>query len=241
MENKEYPLWMKDLVEADEYLGLRFSVWADVRRSVSRKVGRQRSSRFQDFSSSELEELRKEVLSCRRCKIASQRRNVVFGEGNPAARIVFVGEAPGEQEDIQSRPFVGRAGQLLTQILDELGSSRQEVFIANVLKCRPPGNRTPRPDEILNCYPFLSRQLRIINPRVVCALGAVAAQTLLKRSNPMSRIRGRFFRKDSFWLIPTYHPAYLLRNPAATDTVRKDINIALRVASGEEPPEELIT
>ena len=236
---ERFPQWLQDMVNADGYLGLRYSVWQRRQKKPSRK-----ETSFSKPTTGfppEMEELRREVLACRRCQISASRRNAVFGEGNPNAALVFVGEAPGEQEDIQGRPFVGRAGQLLTRLLEELGSSRDEVFIANVLKCRPPGNRTPKAEEILNCHPFLMRQLRLIKPRVVCALGSVAAQTLLKRSDSMSRLRGRFFRSGSFWIIPTYHPAYLLRNPAATDTVRADIQAALRVARGEEPPQHLVT
>jgi len=235
----EFPQWLRDMVGADGYLGLRYSVWQRRQKKSSHK--KPSTKRQTTIFPPELEELRREVLACRRCQISTNRRNAVFGEGNPNAALVFVGEAPGEQEDIQGRPFVGRAGQLLTRLLEELGSSRDEVFIANVLKCRPPGNRTPKAEEILNCHSFLMRQLRLIKPRVVCALGSVAAQTLLKRSGSMSRLRGRFFRSGSFWIIPTYHPAYLLRNPAATDTVRSDIQAALRVARGEEPPQHLVT
>jgi len=233
VRENEIPEWLRDVAAADGYLGLRYSVWP---RAAKKALPEQRqkstkTQKSQEFPP-ELEALRREVLSCQKCRIASQRRNAVFGEGNPSAKLLFVGEAPGEQEDIQGRPFVGRAGQLLDRLLEEAGYSRNSVFIANVLKCRPPGNRTPRADEILNCHPFLMRQLRIINPRVVCALGAVAAQTLLKRTGSMSRLRGRFFRVGSFWVVPTYHPAYLLRNPAATDTVRNDIQLAIRVAEG---------
>lgn len=169
-------------------------------------------------------ELRKKVLPCTLCKeLANTRHSVVFGSGNSNAQLMFVGEAPGADEDEQGLPFVGRAGQLLTKIIESIGISREQVFIANVLKCRPPGNRQPAPKEIENCSPYLKMQIEIIQPKIICALGTFAAQTLLETETPISRLRGRFHDKGSYKIIPTYHPAYLLRNPSEKRAVWEDM------------------
>lgn len=166
----------------------------------------------------ELAEMEAQVKACCKCNLGSSRRNAVFGEGNPHAQIVFVGEGPGENEDLQSRPFVGRAGQLLDRIINAMGLKRSDVYIANIVKCRPPENREPRPEEIISCLPFLKRQLELIRPKIIVALGAPAARTLLNTNKPIGQIRGKFFDYyfDDFSppikLMPTFHPAYLLRN-----------------------------
>jgi DNA polymerase len=162
--------------------------------------------------------------ACTRCKLHTLgRRQVVFGVGNPQARLMFVGEAPGEDEDKQGEPFVGRAGQLLTKIIEAIGMTREQVYIANVIKCRPPGNRNPEPDEVLTCEPFLFEQLGIIQPRIVVALGKFAAQSLLRTTEPITKLRGRVFDWRGASLIPTFHPAYLLRNPPAKREVWEDM------------------
>lgn len=160
----------------------------------------------------ELESVREELGECRRCRLGASRTNLVFGAGNPAARLVFVGEAPGADEDQQGIPFVGEAGQLLTKIIQAMGFSREEVYICNVLKCRPPQNRNPQQDEIEQCHPFLLRQLRVIGPEVIVALGTFAAQTLLKTKEPISKLRGVFHDYHGIPLMPTFHPSYLVRN-----------------------------
>ena len=161
---------------------------------------------------------------CSRCKLHRLgRKQVVFGVGNPNADLMFVGEAPGADEDIQGEPFVGRAGQLLTKIIEAIGLNREDVYIANVIKCRPPQNRNPEPDEVEQCEPFLFRQIDVIKPKVVVALGKFAAQSLLKTDAPITRIRGREFSYRDAVLIPTYHPAYLLRNPSAKRDVWEDM------------------
>jgi DNA polymerase len=161
---------------------------------------------------------------CSRCKLHKLgRKQVVFGVGNPNADLMFVGEAPGADEDIQGEPFVGRAGQLLTKIIEAIDLRREDVYIANVIKCRPPGNRNPEPDEVEQCEPFLFRQVDIIRPKVIVALGKFAAQCLLKTDAPITRIRGREFTYRDSVLIPTYHPAYLLRNPSAKRDVWEDM------------------
>jgi uracil-DNA glycosylase family 4 len=172
-----------------------------------------------------LEALRLDIgPDCSRCKLHTLgRKQVVFGVGNPNADLMFVGEAPGADEDIQGEPFVGRAGQLLTKIIEAIDLKREDVYIANVIKCRPPGNRNPEPDEVEQCEPFLFRQIDIIKPRVIVALGKFAAQCLLKTDAPITRIRGREFTYRDAVLIPTYHPAYLLRNPSAKREVWEDM------------------
>jgi len=165
---------------------------------------------------SRLAELQRQVKSCQLCDLCTSRNNVVFGEGSPQARLVFVGEAPGQEEDRQGRPFVGRAGELLTKIIQGervLNMRREEVYICNILKCRPPGNRNPDPFEVARCIQYLYAQLDIIQPEVVCCLGAVAAQTLLGSKEPIGRLRGRMLDYRGGKLLCTYHPAYLLRNP----------------------------
>jgi DNA polymerase len=161
---------------------------------------------------------------CSRCKLHKLgRTQIVFGVGNPDADLMFVGEAPGADEDIQGEPFVGRAGQLLTKIIEAIDLKREDVYIANVIKCRPPNNRNPEPDEVERCEPFLFRQIDVIKPKVIVALGKFAAQCLLKTNDPITRIRGREYKYRDAILIPTYHPAYLLRTPSAKREVWEDM------------------
>jgi len=161
---------------------------------------------------------------CMRCKLCSLgRTQVVFGKGLAKARLMFVGEAPGEEEDQRGEPFVGRSGQLLTKIIEAIGLSREQVYIANVIKCRPPANRNPEPDEVASCEPFLFRQIDVISPRVIVPLGKFAAQSLLKTMDPITKLRGRQFEYRGAVLIPTFHPAYLLRNPSAKREVWDDM------------------
>jgi DNA polymerase len=170
----------------------------------------------QDSSSNNKREalasLRQQALECKGCNLYKGRRNLVFGSGSPDSRLVFVGEAPGREEDIQGLPFVGRAGQLLTKMIEAIKLKREEVYIANVLKCRPPENRAPLPDEVTACEHYLKEQLKIIKPAVICALGKYASQTLLKITEPITKIRGVFREYEGIKLLPTFHPAYLLRN-----------------------------
>lgn len=185
-----------------------------------------------------LDELNGEVAACRRCALAETRTNTVFGSGNPGARLVFVGEAPGRDEDLQGLPFVGRAGQLLTDIIEKgMGLKRSEVFICNVLKCRPPENRNPLAGEVEQCEPYLIRQLELIRPRVICALGTYAAQTLLKTEETIGRLRGRWHFYHGIPLRATYHPAYLLRNPADKRKTWDDVLEVMKVYNGEFTPE----
>ena len=177
-----------------------------------------RPSKKQELSAGEkgaaLEKLfREEIEGCTGCKLSAGRTNIVFGEGNPSARLMFIGEAPGGEEDKLGRPFVGRAGQLLTNLIIKLGLKREDVFIANIAKCRPEGNRDPEEDEISACIPFLKKQIEIISPEAIMALGRVSAQTLLGTTVQISRLRGTFSSFEGIPVMPTFHPSYLLRNP----------------------------
>ena len=160
-----------------------------------------------------LDEIRRELGDCKRCKLCEGRKQIVYGSGNPRAELVFVGEGPGEEEDKQGIPFVGAAGQLLTKMIEAMKFSRDTVYICNVVKCRPPGNRNPEPDEIHACEPFLRAQLRVIKPKVIVALGKFAAQTLLRDDTAITRLRGQWRQYEGIDLMPTFHPAYLLRSP----------------------------
>jgi DNA polymerase len=170
-----------------------------------------------------LEEVRKELGDCKRCKLHRTRRTIVFGEGNEKARLMFIGEGPGYDEDVQGRPFVGKAGQLLTKIIQSIHLQREEVYIANIIKCRPPQNRNPEPDEIESCYPFLVKQIQSIQPNAICALGTFAAQTILRTGAKITTLRGRVFDLEGIKVFPTYHPAYLLRNPEQKRDVWEDM------------------
>ena len=174
-----------------------------------------------------LDEVRRALGDCKRCKLCSGRKNLVFGVGNPKARLVFVGEGPGAEEDNQGIPFVGAAGQLLTKMIAAMGYSRDEVYICNVVKCRPPGNRNPEPDEIEACQPFLEAQLNAIRPSVIIALGKFAAQTLLRTNTPITRLRGQWREYVGVPLMPTFHPAYLLRNPAEKKAAWTDLQAVM--------------
>lgn len=183
----------------------------------------------QAYKAQSLEELRAAIGDCRRCKLCSGRTHLVFGVGNPKAAVMFVGEGPGRDEDLQGEPFVGRAGQLLTDIITKgMGLKREDVYIANVVKCRPPDNRNPEPDEIQSCEPFLLKQIQLIRPRVIVGLGKFAVQTLLKSKVPITRLRGTWHDYHGIKLMPTLHPAYLLRNPGDKKLVWEDIKKVLQ-------------
>jgi uracil-DNA glycosylase family 4 len=199
-----------------------FSVKAKSGKRASSAENTQVETQPVEYSKSDaadgLAQLAKEIAACQKCVLGSTRLNPVPGEGNPNAELVFVGEGPGADEDAQGRPFVGRSGQLLEKIIAAMGLSRSDVYICNIVKCRPPENREPRPEEIISCLPFLNRQLHLIKPKVIVCLGAPATRTLLKTNQPIGQLRGRFqdFYFDDFSppikLMPTFHPAYLLRN-----------------------------
>lgn len=182
-----------------------------------------------------LSQLREKALSCEQCSLCQTRTQVVFGLGNPKADLMFVGEAPGRDEDLQGKPFVGRAGQLLTKIIEAMGFSREEVYIANVLKCRPPNNRPPKPEEIFQCEPYLMAQIVHIQPKVIVALGSFAAQTLLQTDRKISGLRGVFHDYHGVPLMPTYHPAYLLRSPSEKKSVWEDMKVVMKALNKTLP------
>lgn len=185
------------------------------------------------YQARDLNELRAAIGDCHRCKLWSGRTHLVFGVGNPHAEIMFVGEGPGREEDLQGEPFVGRAGQLLTDIITKgMGLKREEVYIANVVKCRPPENRNPEPDEVESCVPFLLKQIELVRPRILVALGKFAAQTLLRSKEPITRLRGVWHDYHGVKLMPTLHPAYLLRNPGDKKLVWEDIKKVLKEFRG---------
>jgi DNA polymerase len=179
--------------------------------------------------------IREDLGECMRCKLQKHRHTIVFGDGNPKAELVFVGEGPGADEDAQGLPFVGRAGKLLTQMIEAMGLQRKSVYICNVVKCRPPENRTPEDDEVSTCSPYLLRQLDVISPKVIVCLGAVAAKTLLKTNRGLSQFRGQWLDFRSSKLMATYHPAYLLRNPNAKGEVWKDLQKVMAILGLEAP------
>ena len=184
-----------------------------------------------------LEVIRTDIGDCTRCKLHGLgRRQIVFGVGNPVADLMFVGEAPGADEDVQGIPFVGRAGQLLTKIIEAIDLKRDDVYIANVIKCRPPDNRNPEPDEVETCEPFLFQQIDAVKPRVIVALGTFAARALLKTQDPISRLRGRIYEFRGAKLIPTFHPAFLLRSPDRKRDVWEDMKKVRALL--QEPPSQ---
>jgi DNA polymerase len=182
----------------------------------------------QETKHTELASLQRFLIDCKRCKLCEQRTNVVFGCGDSKASLVFVGEGPGAEEDLQGEPFVGRAGQLLTKMILAMGLRRSDVYICNVVKCRPPQNRDPEPDEIAACEPFLKQQLEYIKPRIIVGLGKYACQTLLQTTTSMSKIRGQWHEYEGIKFMPTFHPAYLLRNPPAKKFVWEDLQAVMK-------------
>ncbi len=187
------------------------------------------SDNAEAYQAKTLKELRAAIGDCHRCKLWSGRTHLVFGVGNPKAQVMFVGEGPGRDEDLQGEPFVGRAGQLLTDIITQgMGLRREDVYIANVIKCRPPDNRNPEPDEVDSCEPFLVKQIEIIRPRIIVGLGKFAVQTLLKSKVPISKLRGNWHDYHGIRFMPTFHPAYLLRNPGEKRLVWEDIKKVLK-------------
>ena len=189
------------------------------------------SSKRKTFASAPatIDSVREELGECTRCGLCSTRKTIVFGKGNPQASLVFVGEAPGRDEDVAGEPFVGEAGQLLTRIIQSIKLRREDVYICNVLKCRPPKNQDPKPEEIEACFPFLKKQVEVIRPRLICALGKFAAQTLLGTTERISKLRGKIFEFQHIKLVPTFHPASLLRNPEWKREVWQDMQLIQRL------------
>jgi DNA polymerase len=206
------------------------------RSEAERSVTADRPTTDNRQPTTDLDQIRADIgPDCSRCKLHTLgRKQIVFGVGNPHAELMFVGEAPGADEDVQGVPFVGRAGQLLTKIIEAIGLTRDDVYIANVIKCRPPGNRNPEPDEVEQCEPFLVRQIDAIRPKVIVALGTFAAKALLKSDLSISKLRGQFYDYRGAKLLPTFHPAFLLRSPDRKRDVWEDMKKVRAVLTGEE-------
>ena len=211
----------------------RLAAWGRAPASVQAPT---QVSTLPKASAETLEAIRADLGDCQRCKLTHGRKRIVFGEGDPHARLVFVGEGPGGDEDRQGRPFVGAAGQLLTKIINAMHLDRESVYICNIIKCRPPGNRNPEPDEIKACLPFLHRQIAAVGPDFICALGSVAARILLDTDQPISRLRGRFHRFEGIAVMPTFHPAFLLRNPHRKREVWEDVKQLMHAMGLESSP-----
>lgn len=181
-----------------------------------------------------LTEVRQELGDCKRCKLARGRTHIVFGDGAPQAALMFIGEGPGEEEDLQGLPFVGAAGKVLNNLLTKLGLKREEVYIGNVVKCRPRGNRDPEPDEITACLPFIKKQINAIRPRIIVTLGRIATQALLNTQTPLTRLRGRWQRYRQIPLMPTFHPSYLLRFPRERHKTWEDMQRVMELLAAHE-------
>lgn len=191
--------------------------------------GWEQAKQKKPVSRERLTDIQKELGDCRRCGLSKTRNHIVFGEGNPRAKLVFVGEGPGAEENRMGKPFVGEAGHLLTRIINAMHLTRDDVYIGNIVKCRPPGNRNPQPDEVRTCMPFLMRQISSIKPEVICTLGKVATQSLLGIESPISRLRGKFHTYEGIKVMPTFHPAYLLRNPKMKRAVWEDMQKVMKL------------
>jgi len=212
---------MRDMIKSMKQI-IEMEKLAGVGEIVTEGLGSKDEGRV-TMDEMSLVEIEKKIKKCRKCELEKTRTNTVPGEGDPNARLMFIGEAPGADEDAQGRPFIGRAGQLLTKIIESIGLKREDVFIANILKCRPPGNRNPLPTEMAACASYLKAQIEAVRPEVICALGKFAAQTLLNTETPISKLRGEFYEYQGVKFMPTYHPAYLLRNQSGKKDVWDDM------------------
>jgi len=206
--------YVKSYLYYQEFLGIKGS--AEVGKQVS------------------LEDIKKEIVHCQKCSLSTTRTQVVFGTGKEDAGLMLIGEAPGEEEDIKGEPFVGMAGQLLTRILNAIGLDRKDVYITNIVKCRPPHNRNPKAGEIKACKPYLLKQISVIRPKIICTLGTFAAQTLLETGEKISQLRGRFYDYQGIKLIPTYHPAFILRYPQMKKPLWDDMQLIKRKMEGHD-------
>ena len=221
-DTKEYLLFLKETGVAEV-----FTEEPPMSQGLTRDAENRRGFLTPSDKSRRLEDLRAKIGECKRCKLWNGRTHIVFGTGNPDTRLLFVGEGPGEEEDRQGKPFVGRAGELLTKMIGAMGLVRDDVYIANVVKCRPPQNRNPEEDEITACRPFLEEQIAIIGPEVICALGTFAAHTLLETEVKISGLRGKVHEKGGRRIVPTFHPAYLLRNAGHKRLAWEDLQIIM--------------
>ncbi len=223
----------KELLEWIKYLKELGFEWF-----LMEKEGQKAKIPYQENKIEELEKIKERVFECKKCRLWEGKKNYVFGEGNPNAEIIFVGEAPGAEEDSQGRPFVGEAGQLLTRIISAMGFRREEVYIGNIIKCRPPGNRTPLKEEIEACKNYIFEQIEIIKPKIIITLGSTPLITLYGKNIPITKVRGKWFEWRGIPVMPTFHPAYLVRNPQSKELkklVWEDVKECLKKL-GKEPP-----
>jgi uracil-DNA glycosylase family 4 len=202
------------------------------------ELGKDEVENLEFNSQDSLSSLEEEVHNCKKCPLYKSRKNYVFGEGNESAPLMFIGEAPGYYEDVKGKPFVGRAGELLTRIIKAIKMERKDVYIGNILKCRPPNNRDPEPEEIEACFPYLQRQIEIIKPKVICTLGRFAAQTLLDTSVSISQLRGELFYYRGIKVVPTFHPSYLLRNQSKKRDTWEDMKYIMKILERESEKSE---
>lgn len=227
---------LNDTVKYLEYLKEEGISVVEVDRAILTELGRSPSKGKSPVSAGTFDDLSAEIAACTKCELHSSRTNTVPGQGNTTPEIMFVGEAPGADEDLQGLAFVGRAGQLLTKMIQAMGYSREDVFIGNILKCRPPENRKPLPGEMETCRPYLKRQIEVLKPKVIIALGATAVQGLVANDISISKLRGTWLSFEGIRLMPTFHPAYLLRNPSAKKFVWEDLKEVLRFLGKEPTP-----
>lgn len=230
---------MKNAMEFYKELGFEYLPVKSAGLFIHRNVISEKKTEYRPAPASSNKEemlklLREEIGDCMRCKLCEGRTNIVFGEGSADARLMFIGEGPGKDEDIQARPFVGEAGQILNNLINKRGWKREEVYIANIVKCRPPGNRAPEDDEVAACMPFVQRQIEIIKPKVIMSLGNVATQSLLRVKIPISKARGNFYSYEDIPVMPTFHPAYFLRNPKEKYLTWEDSAKVLEKLKSEE-------
>jgi DNA polymerase len=228
----------KNILEYAQALGFKEVEVKDLKRPKGPGGGageqRARKKLKPEEKAGALDELREEIGDCTRCKLCKGRTHLVFGVGNPDAKLMFIGEGPGRDEDLQGEPFVGRAGKLLDKIIEAMGHKRSDVYIANIVKCRPPNNRNPEPDEVATCKPFLVRQVEIISPRAIVCLGSVAAQNLLETETKITKLRGHFTDWQGTPVMPTYHPAFLLRNSNMKKPVWEDMQKVMELLKENE-------
>lgn len=239
-DTKEYLLFLKETGVAEVFTeepSMSQGLTRDAENKNIEPIGDRRGFLTPSDKSRRLEDLREKIGECKRCKLWNGRTHIVFGTGNPDTRLLFVGEGPGEEEDRQGKPFVGRAGELLTKMIGAMGLVRDDVYIANVVKCRPPQNRNPEEDEITACRPFLEEQIAIIGPEVICALGTFAAHTLLETEVKISGLRGKVHEKGGRRIVPTFHPAYLLRNAGHKRLAWEDLQIIMTELGLKNPKE----
>jgi len=220
---------VKQILKYFQTMGLKEIPWSNHSSKILKQNIESKQKPKDSSNKEKLKNLQIQTENCKLCPLCKERQHIVFGEGKPDASLMFIGEGPGRDEDIQGLPFVGKAGQLLTKIINAMKLERRDVYIANIVKSRPPENRNPEPDEINACLPFLQKQIEIIQPKAIICLGKIAAHTILNTADPISRLRGTLREYNGIHVMPTFHPAYLLRNPEAKKEVWEDVQKIMRL------------